>query len=152
MIADDGPLILHDLIGDDDDAASCSTTRGDDPGEGWSIYLAHPADRTMECKVEVGEGHAAVHRLRRPHHRRSNDLALPPAGCGHIVSDDGIDLTLDLAATSGTVDPPWRRRTDMERRTFLALLAVPAGRRNCSRRAATTTTSAPADVRAAAPA
>ena len=28
-------------------ATSCWTTTGDDPGNGWDLYLAHPADRTV---------------------------------------------------------------------------------------------------------
>lgn len=94
-IAEDGPIVLPDLVGDDRSIVLDHV--GDDPQQGWSIYLAHPADRTAACPVEVVpdtrtftdcEGRSI----------KVEQLALPPAGVQPIISDDGL-ITLDLIAT-----------------------------------------------------
>ena len=54
VIRTDGPIILNDLLGNDDHLVV--THSGDDPTRGWAIYLAHPADRDLSCPVEVVKG------------------------------------------------------------------------------------------------
>ena len=94
-IAEDGPLLLPDLVGDDRTIVVDHT--GDDPQQGWAIWLAHPADREASCAVEQ----VPATRTFTDCDGRTlevEDLALPPAGVQPIVSDDGL-LTLDLVAS-----------------------------------------------------
>jgi len=103
-IADDGPIVLNDLVGDDRRIVLDHT--GADDRNGWAIYLAHPADRTAECAIELirntrtftdCEGRTI----------RVDDLALPPRGVQPIVSADGLlslDLRADTAAPGTTAD------------------------------------------------
>lgn len=91
-IAKDGPIVLNDLIGNDDHLVVAHT--GADPNQGWSIHLAHPADRDASCQVEVVRGTATF----RDCDGRILDLdslALPPAGVAPILGADG-SLSLDL--------------------------------------------------------
>jgi len=91
-IAKDGPIVLNDLIGNDDHIVVAHT--GADPNQGWTIHLAHPADRDAACPVEVVRGTSTFTDCEG----RSlglDDLALPPAGVAPIVGADG-SLSLDL--------------------------------------------------------
>lgn len=90
-IAEDGPIVMNDLLDDDHIVIA---HRGDDPEEGWSLHLAHPADRDASCPVEVVkqtqtftdcEGRTLT----------VDDLAEVPAGVYPIYNKDG-SLTLDL--------------------------------------------------------
>lgn len=94
-IAEDGPIVLPDLVGDDRSIVLDHT--GDDPQQGWAIYLAHPADRTAACVVELREGSRTFDDC-EGRTLGVEQLALPPAGVQPIVSDDGL-LTLDLIAS-----------------------------------------------------
>jgi len=94
-IAEDGPIILPDLIGDDRNIVLDHV--GPDDDRGWAIYLAHPADRTADCVIEQVpstrdftdcEGRMLT----------VDDLALPPRGVAPIINKDGT-LTLSLRAT-----------------------------------------------------
>ena len=91
-IAKDGPIVLNDLIGSDSHVVIDHV--GADPLAGWAIYLAHPADRTVQCAVEVVK-HTAT--LTNCEHRTLtvNDLATVPKGVSPVVNPDGT-LTLDL--------------------------------------------------------
>lgn len=93
-IEQDGPLLLPDLVGDDRTIVVDHT--GDDPQQGWAIWLAHPADRDASCRVEQVPG---TRQFTDCDGRtlEVEDLALPPVGVQPIVSDDGL-LTLDLVA------------------------------------------------------
>ena len=94
-IAENGPIIFPDLLGTDGDKTIVLDHTGDDPKQGFAIYLAHPADRPVGCKV-----------TQRPKSRVFTDcegrilepsqLAAPPAGVSPVVSKDGI---LDLIVT-----------------------------------------------------
>jgi hypothetical protein len=104
-----GPLIFPDLHEASGERSIVLDHTGEDVDEGWRIYLAHPADRDVTCKVvqvkktrtftDCGGRVVAV-----------EDLADPPAGVFPIVSADG-ELTLDLlpkapsAETTSTVPP-----------------------------------------------
>ncbi|MCU1395258.1 MAG: hypothetical protein JWM34_3686 [Ilumatobacteraceae bacterium] len=103
-VTDDGPLIFPDLLRSSGQKTIVLDHVGDDPQQGWRIYLAYPADRTVDCKVT---------QIR--HTRNYTDcngrtiaveaLAAPPDGVLPIVSADGT-LTLDLlpnAAPSTTI-------------------------------------------------
>ena len=94
IIDRDGPLLLPDLVGDDRTIVVDHT--GDDPQQGWAIWLAHPADRAASCTVELLQG---TRQFTDCDGRiiEVESLALPPAGVQPIVSDDGL-LTLDLVA------------------------------------------------------
>lgn len=100
LIADDGPIILQDLVGDDRNIVLDHT-----PATGFQIYLAHPADRTSACTIEVIRG---TRQFTDCEDRTLNptDLALPPQGVRPILNNDGsltLDLTADAAAsTDGT--------------------------------------------------
>ncbi|MFM8266402.1 MAG: hypothetical protein ACKOA2_00035 [Ilumatobacteraceae bacterium] len=94
VIADDGPIVLADLIGDDRNIVLDHT--GPDPALGWAIYLAHPADRTAACPVEVVRGTRGFTDC-DGRTLDVSELALPPLGVRPIVSADGV-LTLDLVA------------------------------------------------------
>lgn len=92
IIAEDGPIVMNDLIGDDDHIVLAHA--GDNPEKGWTLHLAHPADRDASCQVEVVkqtqtftdcEGRTLT----------VDDLASVPAGVYPIWNPDG-SLTLDL--------------------------------------------------------
>ncbi|MFT3852592.1 MAG: hypothetical protein QM733_07640 [Ilumatobacteraceae bacterium] len=100
IIAADGPLIFPDLLGTDGDRTIVLDHTGTDPLQNWRIYLAHPADRPLSCKVT------------QMHHTRSftdcegrtidvAELALPEEGIRPIISQDGI-LSLDLIPDTTT--------------------------------------------------
>ncbi len=95
LIADDGPIILQDLVGDDRNIVLDHS-----PATGFQIYLAHPADRTSACTIEVVRGTRQFTdcegRTLDP-----DDLALPPRGVRPILNNDG-SLTLDLTADATT--------------------------------------------------
>jgi|JI10StandDraft_1071094.scaffolds.fasta_scaffold535682_1 hypothetical protein len=104
LIADDGPIILQDLVGDDRNIVLDHT-----PADGFRIFLAHPADRTAACQIEQVRGTREFidceGRTLEP-----DDLALPPKGVRPILNNDGsltLDLTADVPAsattTTGTV-------------------------------------------------
>lgn len=93
-IAENGPIVLPDLVGDDLSIVLDHT--GADPQRGWAIYLAHPADRTPACPVAVVIGTRTFTDCEE-RTLAVDDLALPPLGVQPIVSDDGL-LTLDLIA------------------------------------------------------
>lgn len=94
IIDRDGPLLLPDLVGDDRTIVVDHT--GDDPQQGWAIWLAHPADREASCTVEQIEG---TRQFTDCDGRtlEVEQLALPPVGVQPIVSENGL-LTLDLVA------------------------------------------------------
>ncbi len=94
VINRDGPIILHDLVGDDRNIVVDHT--GSDVDFGWAVYLAHPSDRDATCEIEL------VKKTRtftdcEGRTLQVSDLATPPAGVGPIISADG-ELTLDLTA------------------------------------------------------
>lgn len=95
-IAEDGPIVLPDLVGDDRSIVLDHT--GSDPQSGWAIYLAHPADRSAACPVAVVIGTRTFTDC-EGRTIEVEDLALPPQGVQPIVSDDGL-LTLDLLAAA----------------------------------------------------
>ena len=90
-IADGGPIILQDLVGNDRHIVLDHTA-----ATGFQIYLAHPADRDSACQIKQ------VKRTRQftdceDRTVEPEDLALPPAGVRPIINNDG-SLTLDLTA------------------------------------------------------
>lgn len=89
-IADGGPIILQDLIGDDDNIVLDHTEAG-----GFAIYLAHPADRDASCQIEQVRGTREFTDC-EGRSLLPEDLAIPPAGVKAIR--DGDNLTLDLTA------------------------------------------------------
>ena len=96
-IADGGPIILPDLVGDDRHIVLDHT--GDNPLRGWAMYLAHPADRDASCTVSLVRGT----RTFTDCDGRTiavEDLATPPLGVEPIVNDDEGTLTLSLRARS----------------------------------------------------
>ena len=102
IIAEDGPIVFPDLLGDDRNIVLDHT--GDEPRLGWAMYLAHPADRDPSCIIEQ------VERTRDFVDCEGRvigvaDLALVPVGVKPIVDPNGL-LTLDLTAdvTNGTSD------------------------------------------------
>lgn len=90
-IADGGPIILQDLVGDDRNIVLDHT-----PADGFRILLAHPADRDASCVIVQTRGTREFTDCEG----RSlgvDDLALPPRGVRPIINNDG-SLTLDLTA------------------------------------------------------
>jgi hypothetical protein len=101
IVAADGPIIFPDLLGTDGDRTIVLDHTGEDPLNGWRIFLAHPADRPISCKVSQVQ-----------HTRTFTDcdgrtigveqLAPPEAGIRPTVSQDGVlslDVTPDPATT-----------------------------------------------------
>lgn len=58
QIADGGPILFQGLIGDDADRSIVLNHTGEDPGRGWSVRYAFPADRDDSCKVSQVQGTA----------------------------------------------------------------------------------------------
>lgn len=50
-VKEDGPLLFPDLRGPDGVRSIVLDHTGDDPGRGWQVYYAYPADRTPACLV-----------------------------------------------------------------------------------------------------
>ncbi len=98
-IADGGPLILPDLVGDDRHVVLDHV--GDDPARGWALYLAHPADRDATCEITLQRG---TRQFTDCEGRTIEvaDLATPPAGVQPIVNQDNT-LTLSLRALGASV-------------------------------------------------
>ncbi len=96
VIAKDGPIILNDLIGNDSHVVLDHV--GDDPDQGWALYLAHPADRTFACPIEVVR---QTHTFTDCEDRvlTVDQLAPPPKGVGPILNKDG-SLSLDLTPST----------------------------------------------------
>ena len=102
-IAANGPIIFPDLLGTDGDKTIVLDHTGDDPKAGFAIYLAHPADRPVTCKVtqkpRTREFTDCEGRILEP-----SQLAAPPAGVSPVVSKDGIlDLIVTVAPTTAQV-------------------------------------------------
>lgn len=94
IIGDGGPIIMHDLLGDDRNVVVDHT--GSDDNFGWAIYLAQPADRGADCPIELIRGTRSFLDC-EGRTLAIEDLAAPPKGVGPIVSADGV-LSLDLTA------------------------------------------------------
>jgi len=98
IIAEEGPIILPDLLQASGRRTIVLDHTGDDPEANWKIYMAYPADREVACKVTQIE----LTRTFTDCDGRTiavEDLALPPAGVRPIVYPDG-GLTLDLLPES----------------------------------------------------
>ena len=94
IIAEDGPIILPDLLEASGRRTIVLDHTGEDPEANWTIYMAYPADRDVECKVTQIE----LTRTFTDCEGRTiavDDLAAPPPGVRPIVYPDG-GLTLDL--------------------------------------------------------
>jgi hypothetical protein len=96
IIEEDGPVLFPDLLGTDGDKSVVLDHAGADPMDGWRIYLGHPADRPITCKVSQVQ---RTDQFTDCEGRTINvdALALPPSGVAPFVSADGI-LTLDMTA------------------------------------------------------
>ena len=106
VIADSGPIVFQDLLGQDRNIVLDHV--GSDPQLGWRIYLAYPADRSVDCAIEQ------VRRTRTftdcdGRTIDVSELALPPDGVVPQVSDDGLltlDLRSDAEVAAATTDVP----------------------------------------------
>ena len=96
IIDEDGPVLFPDLLGTDGDKSIVLDHSGTDPMVGWRIYLGHPADRPIACKV-VQVQHSSKFTDCEGRTIDVAALAPPPSGVAPVVSSDGI-LTLDLVA------------------------------------------------------
>jgi hypothetical protein len=99
-IADNGPIIFPDLLGTDGDKTIVLDHTGSDQRLGFALYLAHPADRPVSCKVTQTPGTREFidceGRVLEP-----AQLAAPPAGVAPVVSEDGIlDLIISVVPTT----------------------------------------------------
>jgi len=101
IIDEDGPVLFPDLLGTDGDKTVVLDHTGDDPMHNWHLYLGHPADRPISCKVTQVQ-HTDQFTDCEGRTIRVEDLARPAEGIAPDVSVDGI-LTLDLTPkpTSG---------------------------------------------------
>ena len=88
IVAKDGPIVLQDLVGDDDHIVLHHT--GDDPQSGWGIHLAHPADRGADCNVEVVRGTQTFTDCDGRTLTVDQLAEVPADVCGPIVSQDGL--------------------------------------------------------------
>jgi len=94
IVQEDGPVLFPDLLGTDGDKSIVLDHEGTDPNNGWRIYLGHPADRPISCKVTQVQ-HTDQFTDCAGRTVAVGELALPPKGVAPVVSADGI-LTLDL--------------------------------------------------------
>jgi hypothetical protein len=94
LVQEDGPVLFPDLLGTDGDKSIVLDHEGADPHNGWRIYLGHPADRPISCKVTQVQ-HTDQFTDCEGRTVAVDELALPPKGVAPVVSADGI-LTLDL--------------------------------------------------------
>lgn len=92
IIADEGPIVLQDLVGDDQNIVLSWNEE-----TGFAIHLAHPADREANCPVVVQQVGSAIFEDCDGRTLTVDDLALPPRGIAPEVSAAGL-LTLDLTA------------------------------------------------------
>jgi len=99
-VAADGPILFPDLLGTDGDRTIVLDHTGDDPLNDWYVYLAHPADRPLSCKVTQVRGTRSFTDC-EGRTVTVEQLARPEAGIHPVVSTDGI-LTLDLTPTPTT--------------------------------------------------
>lgn len=101
IIDEDGPVMFPDLLGTSGDRTVVLHHDGDDPMLGWRVFLAHPADRPITCKVSQVRGTTTFTdcdgRTIDVH-----DLASAPAGVHPVVSASGI---LDLSITPANTAP-----------------------------------------------
>ncbi len=94
IIDQDGPVLFPDLLGTDGDKSIVLHHTGTNPMTDWWIYLGHPADRPITCKVTQIQ-HTAQFTDCEGRTIDVESLARPPKGVRPVVSADGI-LTLDL--------------------------------------------------------
>jgi hypothetical protein len=94
LVVDDGPILFPDLLGTDGDKTIVLDHHGTDPATGWVIYLAHPKDRPLSCKVTQVR-HTSNFTDCDGRTIAVDDLAPPARGIRPDVSRDGI-LSLDL--------------------------------------------------------
>jgi hypothetical protein len=99
IVAADGPVIFPDLLGTDGDKTVVLDHVGTDPLNGFTLYLANPADRPSSCKVTQ----IRFTRTFTDCEGRTLDvtaLAPPPPGVAPVVSPGDGTLTLDLVPDS----------------------------------------------------
>jgi hypothetical protein len=94
IIDEDGPVLFPDLLGTDGDKTIVLDHGSTNPMDGWSIYLGHPADRPITCKVTQVR-HTDQFTDCEGRTIAVEELARPAQGIRPVVSADGI-LTLDL--------------------------------------------------------
>jgi hypothetical protein len=94
IIDEDGPVLFPDLLGTDGDKTIVLDHSSTNPMSGWNIYLGHPADRPIACKVTQVR-HTDQFTDCEGRTIGVDALARPAKGIAPVVSADGI-LTLDL--------------------------------------------------------
>ena len=94
IIDEDGPVLFPDLLGTDGDKTIVLDHESTNPMEGWNIYLGHPSDRPISCKVTQVQ-HTDQFTDCEGRTIAVEELARPAPGIAPDVSADGI-LTLDL--------------------------------------------------------
>jgi hypothetical protein len=94
IIEEDGPVLFPDLLGTDGDKTIVLDHESTNPMDGWNIYLGHPSDRPITCKV-VQVRHTDQFTDCEGRTVAVESLARPAQGIKPVVSSDGI-LTLDL--------------------------------------------------------
>ena len=94
IIDEDGPVLFPDLLGTDGDKTIVLDHQSANPMSGWNIYLGHPSDRPITCKVTQVQ-HTDQFTDCEGRTVKVEDLARPAQGIKPVVSADGI-LTLDL--------------------------------------------------------
>ena len=94
IIDQDGPVLFPDLLGTDGDKTIVLDHTGSDPMHGWWIYLGHPADRPITCKVTQVQ-HTDQFTDCQGRTIAVDALARPPEGVRPVVHPDGL-LTLNL--------------------------------------------------------
>jgi hypothetical protein len=94
IIDADGPVLFPDLLGTDGDKTIVLDHESTNPRNGWNIYLGHPADRPISCKVTQVR-HTDQFTDCEGRTVAVEALARPAQGIAPVVSADGV-LTLDL--------------------------------------------------------
>jgi hypothetical protein len=109
IVKQDGPIIFPDLLGTDGDRTVVLDHVGDDAAVGWVMYLAHPNDRPISCKVTQIR-HTSNFTDCAGRIVAVDALAPPERGIAPTVSPDGV-LSLNLVPKSATTTTVARTST-----------------------------------------
>jgi len=104
-VAEDGPILFPDLDTNAGTRTLVVDHEGDDPGSGWRVYWAYPADRDPTCVVEQVR-HTSTFTDCEGRTLEVTDLT-PPLDVHPVVTNSrtlSIDLRDAVASTVGTAD------------------------------------------------
>lgn len=95
-----GPILLPGLNTTTGERTMVLDHEGDDPGAGWVVYYAYPADREPSCAIEQVRGTSTFVDC-DGRTIEVNDLAPPPPGVNPVVEGDRLSLDLSGVTDGG---------------------------------------------------